>query len=105
MSLHSKIWAKRPKTGFVGLERVASAACSAIAEFNSGIELSMQNLCAAMGIVSGARLVASAKKADAQRLAQSLRREQASTKEARKARKVARAAAHGSSVDYAPGAF
>ena len=104
-SLHSKIWAKCPKTGFVGLERVASAACSAIAEFNSGIELSMQNLCVAMGIASGARQVASAKKADAQRLAQSLRRAQASSKEARKARKVARATAHGSSVDYAPGAF
>ena len=64
-SLNSKIWANCPKTGFVGLERVASAAspaCSAIAEFNSGIEPSMQNLCVAMGIVSGARLVASAKK-------------------------------------------
>ena len=83
----------------------ASPACSAIAEFNSDIELSMQKLCVAMGIVSGAWLVTSAKKADAQRLAQSLRRAQTSTKEARKARKVARAVAHGSSVDYAPGAF
>ena len=67
-SLHAKIWAKWSKTGFVGLERLTAATCSAIAEFNSGVELSIRKLCEVMDIVSGMQMVTSAKKADAQRL-------------------------------------
>ena len=104
-SLHAKIWAKCPKTGFVGLERLTVATCSAIAEFNSGVEISIRKLCEAMDIVSGIQMVTSAKKADDQRLKQSLRQARSSTKEARRARKVARAARHDSSTGYAPGAF
>ena len=37
-SLHSKIWAKCPKTGFVCVHRVLAATCAAVAEFNSGVE-------------------------------------------------------------------
>ena len=104
-SLHSKIWGKCPKTGFVGLERLTAASCSAICEFNSGVELAIRKLCDAMDIMPGTRMVASAQKADAQRLRQSLRQAQVSTKEARRARKVARAARQDSSTGYAPGAF
>ena len=102
-SLYAKIWAKCPKTGFVGLERWTASTCSAIAEFNSDVELSIRTLCEAMDIVSGNQQPA--KKADVQRLKQSLRQAQASTKEAWRARKVARAAKHDSSTGYAQGAF
>ena len=105
-ALHSKIWRKCPKTSFVGLQRVVAATCSGVAEFNSGIELSIQKLFSAMDIVPGRHLVASAVKADSERLQQSLRQAEASTKGARQARRVARAAAQDtSSQDYAPGAF
>ena len=101
-SLHSKIRAKCHKTGFVGLERLTAAKCVAIAEFNSGIELYLGRLCEAVGIVSGSQLLASAKKADMQRLRQSLRQAQAITKEARRARKAAHVSDSGS---YAKGGF
>jgi len=84
---------------------VIAATCSAVAEFNSGVELSVRKLSEAMGIVSGKAMVTSAKKADVQRLRQSLRQAQASTKEARIARKAARRTRHDSSTGYAPGAF
>ena len=76
-SLHSKIRAKCHKTRFVGLERLTAATFAAITEFNSGVELSLGKLCEAMSIVFGSRLLASAKKADMQRLRQSLRQAQA----------------------------
>ena len=79
-SLHAKIGATCPKTGFVGLERIAAASCVAIVEFNSGVELSLSKLCEEMGIEFGSRLLASAKKADMQRMKQSLRQARASTK-------------------------
>ncbi|MEG7524040.1 MAG: hypothetical protein M3H12_13215, partial [Chromatiales bacterium] len=105
-SLHSKIWAKCPKTGFVGLQRVLSATCAAVAEFNSGVEVTMRRLCDAMGIASGERLVASAEKADRKRLRGAEQQAQASTKAARRARRVTRAAeADASASDYAAGAF
>ena len=81
-SLHSKIWGKCPKTGFVGIERLTATACSAICEFNSGVELVIRKLCDAMDIMPGKRMVASAQRADAQRLRQA----QVSTKAARRAR-------------------
>ena len=36
-SLHSKVWAKCQKTGFVCVHRVLSATCAAVAEFNVGV--------------------------------------------------------------------
>ena len=70
-SLHSKIWAKCPKAGFVGLQRVLSATCAAVAEFNGGVEVTMRRLCGTMGIASGERLIASAEKADRKRMRES----------------------------------
>ena len=35
-SLHARVWAKCPKTGFVGMQRVLFATCLAVSEFNSG---------------------------------------------------------------------
>ena len=32
-------------SGFVGLQRVLSATCAAVAEFNSGVEVTMRRLC------------------------------------------------------------
>ena len=58
-----KIWAKCPKTRFIGLERVAAVSCAAIVEVNSGVELSQSKLCEEMSIESGSRLLVSAKKA------------------------------------------
>ena len=104
-SLHAKIWAKCPKTGFVGLQRLTAAVCAVIAEFNGGVEVAVQKLCVNMNVAAGSRLLASAKKADTRRLRQSMRRAQTSTKAARTVRKVARAAASDTSVDYSPGAF
>ena len=71
MNLHAKIWAKCPKTGFVGLERLTAATCSAISEFNSGVELTIRKLYEAMDIVSGTQMMTSANEADTQRLRQS----------------------------------
>ena len=49
--LHSKVWAKCPKTGFVGLQRVLSATCAAVTEFNSGVEVTMRRLCDDCGYI------------------------------------------------------
>ena len=105
-SLHSKIWAKCPKTGFVGLQRVLSSTCAAVAEFNSRVEVTMRRLCDTMGIASGERLIASAKKADRKRLHEAERQAEASTKTMRQARMTTRAAsAEASASDYAAGEF
>ena len=104
-SLHSKIWAKCPKTGFVCVHRVLAATCAAVAEFNSGVEVTMRHLCDVMGVTPGEHLLASAEKTDARRLQQAERQTKASTKEARRARRVARAAESESTADYAAGAF
>ena len=79
-----------PEDRFRWPERLTVAVCSAICEFNSGVELTLCKLCDAMDIMPGTRMVASAQKADAQCLRQSLRQAQVSTKEARQAHKVAR---------------
>lgn len=104
-ALHSVIWGKCPKTGFVGLQRVVAATCSGVAEFNCGVELNMRTLFNVMDIVPGTHLMKSAVTADSLRLQQSLRYSAASTKEARCARRVARAATADSGTDYAAGAF
>ena len=103
-SLHSKIWAKCPKTGFMGLQRVVAATCTAVAEFNSGVKTTLEQLCTVMGITSGPRLLASAEKADRKRVRQSVKQQESRTKEARRARKVARATA-ATAADYAAGEF
>ena len=41
-SLHGKVRAKCPKTGFVGLQRVLFATCLAVAEFNSGAQTTVE---------------------------------------------------------------
>ena len=46
-SLHSKVWAKCPKTGF---HRVLSATCAVVAEFNVGVAATMRHMCEVMGI-------------------------------------------------------
>ena len=58
----------------------------------------------AMGIITSPRMAASAAKVDLRRLQQSRRQVKASTKEARRARKVAQAKKADASA-YAPGAF
>ena len=63
-SLHSVIWRKCPKTGFVGLLCVVFATCAAVSEFNSGVQATMQQAYDVMGITSGPQLVASAEKVD-----------------------------------------
>ena len=40
--IHSKIWTKCPKTGFVGLMRVVAAVCASVAEFNEGIGMTVE---------------------------------------------------------------
>ena len=108
-SLHSKVWAKCPKTGFVSLNRVMAATCSAISEFNSGVEVTMTRLCRAMRIVPGCHLLASAEKADCQRVSKSRFREAAATKAARRARRLDRLrnadSATAATADYAAGQF
>ena len=105
-SLHSVIWGKCPKTGFVGLQRVAAATCSGVAQFNSGIELNMCRLFTEMDIVPGTHMVKSAATADKVRLEQSLRKAGASTKNARRARRLARVVSQSAAdSDYASGAF
>ena len=104
-SLHSKVWAKCPKTGFVCVHRVLSATCAAVAEFNVGVAATMRHMCEVMGIIPGDQLLASAEKTDARRLRQAEQQMQASTKEARRARRVARAAEAQSTADYAAGSF
>ena len=105
-SLHSVVWSKCPKTTFVGLERVVSATCSAVSQFNAGSKVTMKNLCGVMQVPSGAHLLASAEKADRRRLLQAKRQTLAASKEARQARFVARTrAAAATSTDYAAGEF
>ena len=43
-ALHSVIWGKCPKTGFVALRRVVAATSAGVAEFNCGVELNMRSL-------------------------------------------------------------
>ena len=102
-SLHAKVWRKCPKTGFVGLQRVIAATCYATAEFNQGFESAVARSFAAMGMKVGSHTMASAGKADAKRLRQSIRQVEESTQAARRARKVARARAHDES--YQAGGF
>ncbi|KAI0224797.1 hypothetical protein LSAT2_024210 [Lamellibrachia satsuma] len=45
------------------LERLTAAACSAICEFNSRVELAIRQPCEALDVVSGTRMVASAQEA------------------------------------------
>ena len=105
-NLRSVVWSKCPKTTFVGLERVVSATCSAVSQFNAGIKVTMKNLCEVMQVPSGAHLLASAEKADRRRLKQAKRQTLAASKEARQARFVARTqAAAATSTDYAAGEF
>ena len=91
-SLHSVIWSKCRKTRFVGLQRVLSATCTAVSQFNSGVQLTMQHLCDVMGIAPGVHMTASAEKADTMRLRGAKRQAKESTKTARLARKRARLA-------------
>ena len=105
-SVHSVIWNKCPKTSFVGLERVVSATCSAVSEFNVGVEVTMKNLCDVMQVPSGVHLLASAEKTDRRRLSQAKRQAAAATRQARQTRRLARTrAAESASSDYAAGAF
>ena len=105
-SLHSMIWSKCHKSGFVGLQRVLSATCTAVSQFNCGVELTMQHLCGVMGIPSGVHMSASSEKADAKRLRGADLHAMKSTKMARLARKRARLAeAERSKRDYAAGEF
>ena len=102
-SLHSKVWRKCPKTGFVGLQRVQTATATAVAEFNVGVKETLRHLCDAMGVETGRYLLSSATKADAARVRQAERQAAASTKDARTTRRLARTRA--ADADYAPGAF
>ena len=86
-SLHSMVWQKCPKTSFIGIERVVSATCGAVAEFNAGVSARMSHLCDVMEVPLGTHLLASAKKADSRRLRQAQHQAAASTKEARRARR------------------
>ena len=105
-SLHAAIWAKCPKTSFVGLERVIAATSSAISEFNCGVKTTIECLCDVMGTASGSQLLASAEKADHRRVRQARRQAAAATREARRARQIALArAADVGAADYAAGAF
>ena len=95
-----------PKTTFVGLERVVSATCSAVSQFNAGIKVTIKNLCEVMQVPSDAHLLASAEKADRRRLQQAKRQTLAASKEARQVRFVARTlAAAATSTVYAAGEF
>ena len=103
-SLHSVVWSKCPKTSFVGLERVLSATCSAVSQFNAGVETTIRNLCDVMEVPAGGHLLASAEKADHRRLGQAKRQAVAATKEVRQAKRIARTRAAEAS-DYAAGEF
>ena len=102
-SLHSKVWAKCPKTGFVGYQRVVAATCAAIAEFNQGVESTVVRTYDIMAMDTGINTRLSAAKADDRRLQQSRRQVLDSTRVARLARVVAHANAQ--EADYAPGTF
>ena len=104
-SLHSKVSAKCPKTAFVCVNRVLSATCAAVAEFNVGVAATMRHLCEVIGVAQGQQLMASAKNTDARRLQQADRQMTASTKKARCAYPIQRHAESHSTADYASGAF
>ena len=91
-SLHSVVWSKCPKTTFVGVDRVVSATCSAVSEFNAGIEATIRHLCDVMELPACGHLLASAEKADHRRLGQAKRQAVAATKEVRQAKRIARTA-------------
>ncbi len=90
--------------GFVGLSRVVFASSTAVSEFNTGMKATLQLAYNAMGIITSPRMAASAAKVDLRRLQQSRRQVKASTKEARRACKVAQAKKADASA-YAPCAF
>ena len=105
-SLHARVWAKCPKTGFVGMQRVLFATCLAVSEFNSGALTTVEQLYSEMGMPTGTHLIASGEKADSKRLKKSLRQAESRTKEVRRARKLYQVvAASASASDYAPGEF
>ena len=103
--LHSKVRAKCPKTSFVGYQRAVIATSAVVAELNGGIELSLRRMYGVMGIVSGERLVMSAVKTDGRRLLQSQHQVTASTREARRAKRVAKARSQDTGTEYSAGAF
>ena len=72
-SLHSVVWRKYPKTGFVGLSRIVFATSAAVCEFNSGVKATLQLAYNAMGIITSPRMAASAAKVDRRRLQQASR--------------------------------
>ena len=102
-SLHSKVWTKCPKTGFVGMLRVIGATCAAISEFNQGVASSVARVYEAMGLKRGSCLKASAEKADYRRERDAHRRSLQRSKAARRARKLTLARAQDSA--YKAGAF
>ena len=105
-SLHARVWAKCPKTGFVGMQRVLFAACFTVPEFNSCALTTVEQLYSEMSMPTGTYLIVSGEKADRMRLKQSLRQAEARTKEVRRARKLYQVvAASASASDYAPGDF
>jgi len=107
-SIHSKIWTKCPKTGFVGLMRVVTAVCASVAEFNEGIGMTVERTFALMAIPSGQQRKKSARKADQLRLKKAERQVKDSSKQARHARKMAARAttrATTASSSYSAGAF
>ena len=95
------VWAKCPKTGFVGIDRVLFATCCAVSQFNSGAQVTAEHLYGAMGLATGQQLISSAAKADRKRLRKSLCQEATRTKEARRARKLYTVVDR----DYGPGKF
>ena len=86
--IHSKVWMKCPKTGFIGLLRVIAAVCASVAEFNEAIEGTITCTFRLMDIASGTRRKASALKADQMHLKKSLHQAKDSSKWASQARKT-----------------
>ena len=106
--IHSKIWTKCPKTGFVGLMRVVAAVCASVAEFNEGIGMTVERTFALMAIPTGQQRKKSARKADQLHLEKAERQVKDSSKRARHARKMAARAttrATAASSSYSAGAF
>ena len=68
------VWAKCPKTGFVGTDRVLFPTCRAVGEFNSGAQVTVENL-------YGQQMISSAEKADRKRHGKILRQVTMCTKE------------------------
>jgi hypothetical protein len=106
--IHSKIWTKCPKTGFVGLTRVVAAVCASVAEFNEGIGMTVERTFALMTIPTGQQRKKSARKANQLRLKKAESQVKDSSKQARHARKMAVRAttrATAASSSYSTGAF